>query len=94
MHDKINFITNQVVELEHFRMQASKIYARIEEEQQKVLCNLEIIENYFQESNKSMENVFQKEREVKATRTTFQKAVASSLNEEIGKIRNYLFLNR
>ena len=32
-----------------------------------------------------MENVFQKEREVKASRTTFQKAVASSLKEEIRK---------
>jgi hypothetical protein len=32
-----------------------------------------------------MEKVFQKEREVKAARTTFQKAVASSLKEEIGK---------
>jgi chromosome segregation ATPase len=85
LHDKINFITNQVVELGHFRTQASEIYARIEEEQQKVLWNLEIIQNYFQESNKSMENVFQKEREAKAARTTFQKAVASSLKEEIGK---------
>jgi chromosome segregation ATPase len=87
LHDKINFITNQVVELEHFRTQASEIYARIEEEQQKVFWNLEIIHNYFQESNKSMENVFQKEREVKAARTTFQKAVPSSLKEEIGKIQ-------
>jgi hypothetical protein len=32
-----------------------------------------------------MENVFQKEREAIVARTTFQKAVASSLKEEIGK---------
>jgi hypothetical protein len=32
-----------------------------------------------------MEKVFQKEREAKAARTTFQKAVASSSKEEIGK---------
>jgi hypothetical protein len=46
---------------------------------------LEIIQNYFQESNRSMEQVFQKEREAKTARATFQKAVASSLKDEIGK---------
>ena len=34
-----------------------------------------------------MENVLQKEREVKAARTTFQKAVALSTKEQIGKIQ-------
>jgi hypothetical protein len=74
LHDKINFITNQVVELEHFRTQASEIYVRIEEEQQKVFWNLEIIQNYFQESNKSMENVFQKEREAKDSKDYFSES--------------------
>ena len=32
-----------------------------------------------------MENVFQKEREAKVARTTFQKAVTSLLKEGIGK---------
>jgi hypothetical protein len=50
-----------------------------------VFSNLEVIHNYFQESNKSLENVFQKEREAKAARTTFQKAVASSSKEETEK---------
>jgi hypothetical protein len=85
LQDKIISITNQVVELENFRTQALEIYVRIEEEQQKVFLNLEVIQNYFQESNKSLENVFQKEREAKAARTTFQKAVAFSSKEEIGK---------
>jgi hypothetical protein len=85
LQDKIISIANQVIEIEHFRMQASEIYAKIEEEQQKVFCNLEIIQNYFQESNRSMEQVFQKEREAKAVRTTFQKAVTSSSKDEIGK---------
>jgi hypothetical protein len=85
LQDKIISIANQVIEIENFRTQASEIYVRIEEEQQKVFCNLEIIQNYFQESNRSMEKVFQKEREAKAAMTTFQKAVASSLKDEIGK---------
>ena len=53
LQDKIISITNQVVELENFKTQALEIYLRIEEEQQKVCLNLEVIQNYFQESNKS-----------------------------------------
>jgi hypothetical protein len=51
-----------------------------------VFLNLEVVQNYFQETNKSLENVFQKEREAKAARTTFQKAVALSTKEEVGRI--------
>jgi hypothetical protein len=63
------------------------IHLKIEEEQSKVFLNLEIVQNYFQETNKSLENVFQKEREAKATRTTFQKAVAFSTKEEVRRIK-------
>jgi len=51
-----------------------------------VFLNLEVVQNYFQETNKSLEDVFQKEREAKAARTTFQKAVSFSSKEEVGKI--------
>jgi hypothetical protein len=44
-----------------------------------------MIQNYFQESNRSMEQVFQKEREAKAARITFQKEVTFSLKDEIEK---------
>jgi hypothetical protein len=50
-----------------------EIYVRIEEEQQKLFLNLEVVQKYFQETNKSLENVFQKEREAKAARTTFRR---------------------
>jgi predicted nucleic acid-binding Zn-ribbon protein len=43
LQDKIISIANQVIEIKHFRTQASEIYGKIEEEQQKVFCNLEII---------------------------------------------------
>jgi hypothetical protein len=77
LQDKIISITNQVIEIEHFKTQASEIYTKIEEEQQKVFCNLEMIQNYFQESNRSMEQVFQKEREAKAASNSFQKVITS-----------------
>jgi transcriptional regulator of NAD metabolism len=86
LQDKISSISNQVVELEIFQAQVLRIHLKTEEEQQKVFLNLEVVQNYFQETNKSLENVLQKEREVKATRTTFQKAIALSTKEEVGKI--------
>jgi hypothetical protein len=87
LQDKIISITNQVIELENFRTQVLEIYVRIEEEQQKVFLNLEVVHKYFQVTNKSLEIVFQKEREAKAARTTFQKAVTFSSKEEVGKIQ-------
>jgi hypothetical protein len=87
LQDKISSISNQVVELEIFQAQVLGIHLKIEEEQQGVFLNLEVVQNYFQETNKSLENILQKEREVKAARTTFQKAVALSTKEEVGKIK-------
>jgi hypothetical protein len=85
LQDKIISITNQVIEIEHFKTRASEIYANIEEEQQKIFCNLEIILNYFQESNRSMEKIVQKEREAKAARNSFPKIITSLQKEETGK---------
>jgi hypothetical protein len=85
LQDKIISITNQVIEIEHFKTKALEIYANIEEEQQKIFRNLEIIQNYFQESNRSMEKVVQKEREAKVARNSFQKVITSLQKEETGK---------
>jgi len=85
LQDKIISITNQVIEMEHFKTKSSKIYANIEEEQQKIFCNLEFIQNYFQESKRSMEKVVQKEKEAKAARNSFQKIITSLQKEENGK---------
>jgi hypothetical protein len=60
---------------------------KIEKEQQGVFFNLEFLHNYFQETNKFLEDILQKEREVKEARTTFQKAVALSTKEEVKKIQ-------
>jgi hypothetical protein len=76
-----------VVELEIFQAQVLEIHLKIEEEQQKVFLNMEVVQNYFQETNKSLENVLQKEIEVKAARTAFQNAVALSTKDEVGKIQ-------
>jgi hypothetical protein len=85
MQDKIISITNQVIEIDHFKTKASEIYTNIEEEQQKVFCNLEIIQNYFHESKRSMEKVLQKEREAKTVRNSFQKIITSLQKEETRK---------
>jgi hypothetical protein len=46
-----------VVELEIFQTQVLGIHLKIEEEEHKVFLNLEVVHNYFQETNKSLENV-------------------------------------
>jgi hypothetical protein len=58
---------------------------KIEKEQQGVFFNLKFVQNYFQEISKSLENILQKEREVKAARPTFQKAEALSTKEDFGE---------
>jgi hypothetical protein len=85
LQDKIISITNQVIEIDQFKTKASEIYANIEEEQQKVFCNLEIIQSYFQESKRSMDKAVQKEREAKAARNSFQKIITALQKEETGK---------
>jgi len=87
LQDMISSISNQVVELEIFQAQVLGIHLEIEGEQHGVFLNLEFIQNYFQETSKSLENILLKEREVKIARTTFQKAVALSTKKEVEKIK-------
>jgi hypothetical protein len=61
------------------------VHTKIEDEQHKLISKVDIIHNYFQEVSKSLDNIILKEKEAKATRTTFQKAVVCSGNEEISK---------
>jgi hypothetical protein len=68
-------------------------HLKIEEEQQKVFLNMKVVQNYFQETNKSLENVLQKEREAKAARTTFQKAFSSQQRKKSEGFINYPFQN-
>ena len=71
-----------MVELEIFQVQVLEIHTKIEKEQQGVFFKLEFIQNYFQETSKSLESILLKEREVKAAITTFKKAVALSTKED------------
>ena len=90
LQDKIISITNQLIEMEHFKTKASEIYANIEEEQQKIFRNMEIIQNYFQESKRSMEKVVQKEREAKGRRIRYR----SSRNHGCYSISQHVFCRK
>jgi hypothetical protein len=78
LQNKMSSIQNQVVEMEAFQAQALEIHAKIEKEQQGLISKLEIIQTYFQETSRSLENILLKERETKVARTTFQKPVTLS----------------
>jgi hypothetical protein len=75
LQNKMSSIQNQVVEMEAFQAQALEIHAKIEKEKHGLISKLEMIQTYFQETSRSLENILLKEGETKVARTTFQKAV-------------------
>jgi hypothetical protein len=83
LQDKIISITNQVIELDQFKIKAIEIYANIQQEQQRVFSNLKTIQNYFHESKKSLDVAVLKEIEAKAVRDSFQKVLSALQEEEI-----------
>jgi hypothetical protein len=83
LQDKIISITNQVIELDQFKIKEIEIYANIQQEQQRVFSNMKIIQNYFYESKKSLDVVVLKEIEAKAVRDSFQKVLSALQEKEI-----------
>jgi hypothetical protein len=71
MQDKIISITNQVIETDQFKSKAIEICTDIQQEQQRVLSNLETIQNYFHESKRSLDVAVSKEIEVKIVKDFF-----------------------
>ena len=61
------------------------MHTKIEAEKQRLISKIGIIHNYFQEVSKSLDNIILLEKEAKAARDTFQKAVACSGNKEVTK---------
>jgi hypothetical protein len=86
LQDRINSIQDQVFEPEIFQDQVLEIHTEIEKEQQEIFSKLEFIQNYFQNANKTLNDILLKEKETKETRTTFQKAVALSAKKENDKL--------
>jgi hypothetical protein len=76
----------QVIDLKFFQDQSLEIHTKIEAEQQRLISQVDIIQNYFQEVSNALDNIIFKEKEAKAARATFQKAVVCSENKEVSKI--------
>jgi CRISPR/Cas system-associated endoribonuclease Cas2 len=85
LQDKIISIANQVIGIDQFKNKAAEICANIQEEKQKIFCNLETIQSYFHESKRSLDEAVLKEMEAKAVRNSFQKILTALQKEEIGK---------
>jgi hypothetical protein len=77
----LNLVKGQVIDLKFFQDQSLEIHAKIEVEQHKVISQVEIIHNYFQETSNAFDNIIFKEKEAKETRATFQKEVVCSENK-------------
>jgi hypothetical protein len=85
LQDKIISITNQVIEIDQFKAKAMEIYADIQQEQQRVFCNLETIQNYLNESKRSLDIAVSKEIEVKIVSDSFQGIISALQKEDIGQ---------
>jgi CCR4-NOT transcriptional regulation complex NOT5 subunit len=83
LHAKLNLTEGRVVDLKAFQTLSLEAHTKIEAKQQKLISKIEIIQNYFQEVRKSLDNIILQEKEAKETRNTFQKAVACSGNREM-----------
>jgi hypothetical protein len=73
------------MDLKDFKTLSLEAHTKIEAEQQQLISKTEIIQHYFQEVGKSIDNIILLEKEAKAARNTFQKAVACSGNREMLK---------
>jgi hypothetical protein len=77
LQNKINSIQNQVVELEIFQAQVLEIHTKIEKEQQGVFFKLEFIQNYFQETSKSLEKYSPERERSESSQNNFSKSSGS-----------------
>jgi hypothetical protein len=76
-------IEGRVVDLKDFHTLSLEAHTKIEAEKYKLISKIEIIQNYFQEVSKSLDNIILQEKEDKEERNTFQKEVACSGNREM-----------
>jgi hypothetical protein len=73
------------VDLKAFKSLSLEAHTKIEVEQQQLISKIEIIQHYFQEASKYLDNIILLKKEAKATRNTFQKAVTCSGNMDMPK---------
>jgi hypothetical protein len=83
LQDKVSSTEKMVMDITLFQDQALEVLKKLEISQQILLDKVEIIQNHFQEVNRSLYNISFKEGEATAAQTTFQKVVISSAREEV-----------
>lgn len=61
---KLNSIKGQVIDLKVFQDQSLELHAKVEVEKQKVISQVDIIQNYFQEARNALDNIILKEKKL------------------------------
>jgi hypothetical protein len=82
---RLNLMEGRVIDLKDFQTLSLETHTKIEAEQQGLISKIGIVQNYLQEVSESLDNIILLEKEAKAARNTFQKAVACSGNKEATK---------
>jgi hypothetical protein len=81
----LSLAEGQVKDLKSFQTLSLEAHTKIEVEQQQLISKIEIIQHYFQEVSKSLDDIILLEKEAKVARNTFHKAVACLGNREMLK---------
>jgi hypothetical protein len=68
---KLSLTEGRVVYLKAFQSLSLETHTNIEAEQQQLISKIEIIQRYFEEASKSLDNIILLEKEAKAARNTF-----------------------
>jgi hypothetical protein len=72
-----------IVDITVFQAQALEVRKELGAAQQSLLTKVETIQDHFRVIDQALNNIFLREREVIAARTTFQEAVVSSAKEGV-----------
>jgi hypothetical protein len=81
LQSKLNSAENQVIDINIFQSQATKIQQKVEIAQQELLAKVEIIQIHFQTIDQALKDISLREREVGAVRIAFQEAVVATTKE-------------
>jgi hypothetical protein len=83
---KINLTENTAVDMVSFQAQTIEAHEKLESTQESIFAKGEVVQNHYWVVNQSLNNIYLKEKEAIAARTTFQEAVVSSAKEEVAMV--------
>jgi hypothetical protein len=83
---KIILTEKEAVDISSFQAQDLEIHKKLGSSQRCLLTKIEVIQDYYQLEECSLDNICIKEKEATTTRVTFQEVVLSTTKEEVSMV--------